>query len=498
MIKTLIVDDDFLVRMFLKQITDWEAAGFALIEDACNGKEAYSIIEKEMPELIITDLSMPVMDGITLIEKIRAISADIYIVALSCHDEFEYVKEAMRLGADEYILKNLLDEESLKKILDSVRAKISKTEAIRHEKDELRRLAKKGSDQLLQELLEELIANPRSFEDQRMLCQSVGVTYQFRRCVAIVTYAEQISGHILQPICEQFGRNKNSVCLGRIANSVYLLLDLSEMHSQADQLDAINTFADGLKNCIFNYLNVKGSIGISGINGGEGGICTALWQAKKALEYHFYGSKAYRYNELPLNTKIPDEAKALNDLFRSGTDLTDEELYQLSITAFDLLKKSMVDPVLVKSWFKDLLESGSYNETIPETIDNMETLWLSITVNIKKKDVIVEPCNNRAISQAVNYIQKHYHEPISLQQVAQEVHLNATYLSHLFKQEMGVNFIDYLTGCRLNRIKTLLQERNRSIKECASLAGFQDYRNFCKLFKKETGMRPAEYRNLKI
>ena len=73
MIKTLIVDDDFLVRMFLKQITDWEAAGFMLIEDACNGKEAYSIIERELPELVITDLSMPVMDGIALIEKIRAI-----------------------------------------------------------------------------------------------------------------------------------------------------------------------------------------------------------------------------------------------------------------------------------------------------------------------------------------------------------------------------------------------------------------------------------------
>ena len=156
MIKTLIVDDDFLVRMFLKQLTDWEAAGFLLTEDACNGKEALSVLEKDMPELIITDLSMPVMDGVSLIQRVRELSADICIVVLSCHDEFEYVKEAMRSGADEYILKNYLDEAALLRVLDSVRAKLDQTAAVRQEKSELQRLAKKGTELLLQELLEVL------------------------------------------------------------------------------------------------------------------------------------------------------------------------------------------------------------------------------------------------------------------------------------------------------------------------------------------------------
>ena len=403
----------------------------------------------------------------------------------------------MRLGADEYLLKTLLDEEALKKILELVREKINKTEAVRKEKNELQRLAKKGSDQLLQELLEELINNPHPLEEQKRLCEAAGVTFQFRKCIAIMTHANHVTGNILQPVCEQFSRNKNAVCLGKIGDNCCVLLDLSDIRSQAEQMDFTNNFVDGLKNCIANYLNTRASIGVSGINGGDGGICAVLSQAQKALEYEFYGSKIYRYYELPLDTRIPDEARALNDFFKSGKDLSDEELYRCSIAAFDSLKKSLIDPVLVKGWFRELLERGSYTESTPETIEKMEELWLSITVNIKKKGAIEEPCNNRAISQAVNYIQKHYNEPISLQAVAHEVHLNATYLSHLFKQEMGVNFIDYLTNCRLNRIKSLLHESKYSIKECALMAGFQDYRNFCKLFKKETGMRPAEYRNLK-
>ena len=121
MIKTLLVDDDFLVRMFLKQLIDWESQGFTLVGDACNGNEALELIDRFAPELIITDLSMPVMDGIELIGKARSRLPDCYIIALSCHGEFDYVKEAMKQGANEYVLKNLHDAPGLLKRLDLAR-----------------------------------------------------------------------------------------------------------------------------------------------------------------------------------------------------------------------------------------------------------------------------------------------------------------------------------------------------------------------------------------
>ena len=100
-------DDDFLVRSYLKTLDSWEKAGYEIVDDAEDGEEAYGFLQKEKIDVLVTDLTMPVMDGIELIRKIREENRDIYIIVLSCHDDFEYVKEAMRLGADEYVLKTV-------------------------------------------------------------------------------------------------------------------------------------------------------------------------------------------------------------------------------------------------------------------------------------------------------------------------------------------------------------------------------------------------------
>lgn len=498
MIKTLIVDDDFLVRMFLKQVTDWNSAGFLLTDDACNGKEAISIIENELPNLIITDLSMPVMDGISLIKRVREISPDICIVVLSCHDEFEYVKEAMRLGADEYILKNLLDEAALLKVLESVRVKINKTAEIQQEKNELQRLAKKGSELMLQELLVDLTRIPYTLEEQIKLCSSLGISLELRRCAAVIATVEQTAGVILQPICEQYCRNKNAVCLGKMEQNCYMLIDLTGMHSQAEQREYINTFSEGMKNCIAGYLNAKTVIGVSGINCGDGGIHTAVNQAKTALDYRFYGYRIYRYTDLPVDCNLPDEAVKLLQMRSERAEVEEDKMVRLSVGTFTSLRKALLHPDRIRDWFAVLTQNSLNGGNLPDSLEGMEELWLASITNISNDVNEPEKSSNRAISQAVTYIQKHFNEQISLSQVASEVHLNTTYLSYLYKQEMGINFSDYLTKLRLDRIKELLRGSSRSIKDCAAAAGFQDYRNFCKLFKKDTGMRPAEYRNLKI
>ena len=108
MFRTLLVDDDFLVRSYLKTLSAWEKAGYEVVKDVQDGEEALRVLEEEKIDVVITDISMPLMDGIELIRHIREEKENIYIMVLSCHDDFEYVKEAMRLGADEYILKNKL------------------------------------------------------------------------------------------------------------------------------------------------------------------------------------------------------------------------------------------------------------------------------------------------------------------------------------------------------------------------------------------------------
>lgn len=113
MYKVIIADDDFLVRTYLKQMIDWKANGFTIAGDAKNGKEALRLIEQERPALIITDICMPVLDGIGLIRELRARKLPGHILVLSGHDDFAYVHEAMKLGIDDYLLKDDLTPENI-------------------------------------------------------------------------------------------------------------------------------------------------------------------------------------------------------------------------------------------------------------------------------------------------------------------------------------------------------------------------------------------------
>lgn len=107
MYKVIIADDDFLVRTYLKQMIPWQKNGFVIAGDAKNGQEALGLIEKEHPALIITDVCMPVLDGIGLIRAMRARQLAGHILVLSSHDDFAYVHEAMKLGIDDYLLKTI-------------------------------------------------------------------------------------------------------------------------------------------------------------------------------------------------------------------------------------------------------------------------------------------------------------------------------------------------------------------------------------------------------
>ena len=108
--KALLADDDFLVRSYLKMLSSWEKAGFEITADVRDGEEALEVLDREKIDLVVTDIAMPLMDGIELIREIRRKYPDIYVIVLSCHDEFEYVKKAMKEGADEYVLKNTLNK----------------------------------------------------------------------------------------------------------------------------------------------------------------------------------------------------------------------------------------------------------------------------------------------------------------------------------------------------------------------------------------------------
>lgn len=143
MYKVIIADDDFLVRTYLKQMIDWEAHGFTIAGDAKNGKEALRLIEQERPVLVITDICMPVLDGIGLIHEMRDRGLPGHILVLSGHDDFSYVHEAMKLGIDDYLLKDDLTPENILSFLqEHLQSVAEEQENLPVSSEELARLGK--------------------------------------------------------------------------------------------------------------------------------------------------------------------------------------------------------------------------------------------------------------------------------------------------------------------------------------------------------------------
>ena len=143
--RVVIADDDFLVRTYLKQMIPWQDKGFLIIGDAKNGQEAMQLLQQEGADILITDVSMPVMDGIQLTRWVKSNLPSTHILVLSCHDDFIYVKEAMKLGIDDYILKNDLTPETLLEALGKINIEDTRTNG------EIEQLALIGRNKLKQD-----------------------------------------------------------------------------------------------------------------------------------------------------------------------------------------------------------------------------------------------------------------------------------------------------------------------------------------------------------
>lgn len=497
MIKTLLVDDDFLVRMFLKQLIDWEQQGFTLVGDACNGAEALDLIERFAPELIITDLSMPVMDGIELIERARTRLPDCYIIALSCHGEFDYVKEAMKQGANEYVLKNLLDAPGLLKQLDSARAKLETAARRAEQSDKLRQLAAKGTEMLRYELLQSLLHEQPAAEELAPRLRDAGIEGRFQTAAALAVSADAVRRDALGQVCGQFCRNKPAFCLPFDETSCCVLLDLSAISGLAAQSDWMHSFARELARCISEYLNVRPCLGLSAAHTGLDGLHEAVCSAYRMAAYGFYDPHALHDAAVlaVIPSVMPEQAGSfLRRLPSMVEECLFERICEEGLHVLDLCRDTQAPPDGVRRWFGELLQIMSLDDDAPRTLDGCRELLEQATCRLAEERG--GGCSNRAIQQAAAYLRENFDQPLSLASVAALVHLNPAYLSFLFKREMGVNFSDYLQDCRMEHVKLLLRESEAPLKECAGRAGFSDYRNFCKLFKRLTGLRPAQYRSL--
>lgn len=524
-IQTIIVDDDFLVRSYLKQLNAWEKAGFQIAADARDGEEALEIADRLKPDVIFTDISMPLIDGIEFIQKIREKDKTVYIAALSCHDDFEYVKEAMKQGADEYVLKHSLDEDSLREMLMTIRRQLQNRKEKAREDDHKQRLIEMGRHSLKYYYFNGLLAGnlrPEESEHQR---KEAGIQGKYINSAVINLFIpqwaelknshselelEQYSQNFLQKLTKEIKIQKDpssyTECIYLGEGIFCCFADMSELRRSSLMKQKLTSLATACLRCCEKEIYSFG-IGVSSICFGKEGIRQAYQQAREMIKISFYVKKSILYyEEYPEAGKVlPQEAEHLlshasSYLKHQQYALMKEEFQKVLLAA----EKQYTDSRLLLHWLKSLdrqLHVERSSEQYAQIIHIQQLM--DICEEYQSQFICIQKTNlpentSQGVRLAVYYLHSHYQEQVGLTEAAAAAGLNPSYLSYIFKQELGVGFSAYLLNLRMNYAMVLLKNTNEKIKDVAAMAGFNDYHYFSKAFKKAAGVSPANYRKLPL
>ena len=519
-IKTVIADDDHLVRSYLKILPSWEQAGFEIAADVRDGEEAFEALGKTQARLLVTDLSMPLMDGIELIRKIRKTNTNLYIIVLSCHDEFEYVKEAMKEGADEYILKNTLDEKTLYDLLVSTKNKIKEKEQQRSFSTKAEP-AKQVDISAKYRFFNGILAGTlkgAAREDARVHAGIQG-TYQNSAVISLFleeweekeerwTYLE------LERYCQDFLARLQTALYELLESdsqkteTIYLgkgvfccFLDLSDMRKSSQMQQRLTSTATPCyKICQKEQYEYK--IAVSNVCIGTEAIRQAFQQARDMMKFSFYDDREILYFDVDkkAGTQLPTMAQTLlNCVDRFAWQNDKEGFLKECKEVVREFQRELTESRLVVQWLHELeRKAGITRDGRERKVCHIQQLKKSLEqdadVMFEISQEVIPSDVNKAVRIAAEFVLRHYKEPIGLTEAAEEAGVNSAYLSYLFQKEMKVGFSNFLLNRRMECAREMLEKTNLKVREVAEQSGFNDYHYFSKAFKKIHSVSPAEYR----
>lgn len=503
--RVLLADDDTIVRLYLTDIVNWKQYDMEVVGAARDGMEALEMIHRMEPDIVLTDISMPKMDGVELIRQIRSEGFDGVVDVLSCHDDFELVKNAMKEGADDYLLKNHLNDRSVTQILEKIHTQIHQREKKTMQHQELRSLASRGLKSIQREFLIAVLRGTLTEDDLEDKLKEAGLHGKYRRLMTVCIRpldADREQVESLLTLCDQRMKHENAEILYLHDDILVMLIDLTDEPSAQKAEELKNRLQMLIRRLAEQYLNLQTAMASSGICDGKSAIADALRQANETMSNSFYGGGCWQYGVDPaLQTELPRSAVQFAQLLPELlTDAGDEEIRSIYEQALDSIREERVLPGMVIEWLRECDTIAQYRRS--EAQYTAVRCWENclgfaedyLTVRMQKQDKKIPENVSPTIRRAIQYMYANFDKPIGLTQVSQHVHLSSAYFSTVFKQEMNVGFSEFLLTIRMEWVCQQLTTTSFTIKQISSNAGFPDYPYFCKTFKKMYGISPAAYR----
>lgn len=525
----LVVDDEAIQRRVLAKMIR-EARPNCKVLEAKNGQEALGVIQRDDIDIVFTDIKMPILDGLELIEKMNASSHAIKVIILSGYRYFEYAQKAIQLGAFDYLVKPV-KEESIAQILEKVESSIQKEKTNQLENEEIKQQLNRTLSVYYERLLSDWVTGGVAETQCAEIRQQFSLT---NRGIVIVAKlndesllmdppysVERMKSDMLRGIEGRSTRIGPSVSFYSAEDKSLLITVLTMVRPYVEEIGTLTKLLKEFTAQTFEQFGMRLTIGIGEERSNL--FQEARHSCKEALtaasfRYFLHTQDVIRYSE------ISDRIRTMHYDY-----LKEEELFKESI------RKTKSEQVVkhADDWFERILESGmpypdQWNKAVIRMVSGVASVIRDFVTDQDYKDILLEAetllsassdyavCKRRfldmllqfldiilksrskkhesVIETCVHYLEMHYMEDLSLDRVAHHLFFSPNYLSLMFKNHLGMTFSKYLTDMRIKKGIELLQNSTMKVYEIAPKVGFKDEKYFYRVFKSRFGVTPDEYR----
>ncbi|HEX7056652.1 MAG TPA: helix-turn-helix domain-containing protein [Bacilli bacterium] len=532
MYSVMVADDDYPVLELLSETVDWNGLDLRLLGTYEDGLSAWEQAQKEMPDILITDIGMPKMDGLELISRLKAKNDKLRVAILSCHDEFHYAQQALRLNVQDYLLKDTFNPRELERLLARFASSLQEEKTALRRQNKLQQLVNETDELRKEKWLKSFIYHPMlSLAQSLHELNSFGLLLEGEACLPVAAYldgypqakkrffSEQTLRFAVSNVLEEVLQDEHIrvINIGYGAKETLLFfcyrptLKMNIYDQVAATLKKIQSAMKKILKLDFSFIMDEGA--------------TAPEQLK--IRLHQLVDSGYQRFYLPQGgiakksvfSKPSDDLFAyfaeagadLRELILSGRDFADSVFAKRWLK---LIEDRKYAPPVVKDWLFKLLigqrlklqsmnviRPGFMKDTLLDEIgdaDSFEQLKLLLMQQVRMlatpPGAETEAGMHPEVQKACQYVALHLDKRISLDEIADHLFLNPSYFSRLFKKETGVNFIEYVTRLKMEKAKELLAHTASSIGSISEMLGYEHPSYFIKIFKSYTGTTPADFR----
>ena len=542
MLKIFLAEDEVVVRETIKRMIPWEELGFELVGEAADGEMALPLLIRQQPDLLITDIKMPFMDGLTLARLAKKEIPGLKVVILSGYDDFNYAKQAIGIGVEDYLLKPITKNALIER-LSEIRSRYEHEKTQKEYYEKFQREMQAYEKNSSRDFFEALVGGSMDMMEVYKRAEKLGldiVAEAYNVLIFTMNCDEDFSGQRDEyssweaeslELLENFFAGHSSAMLFRSNIFSYGVLlkgqrETIEENTRAcvDEIRKILSRQDGRREW---FLAVGQSVErLSQIQ-------KSYHTASRAFSQRYlYDENILYYDEMETMEHPGGQAETEDNAYLQKVDVNalnpailqkflsnglQEETENFVKDYFYAIGQEPMESLVFRnyvilnvrfsviSFIKGLgcdtneMESADTEEVLAESGKNMESAIAyakkMISQAIEIRDQNSGNKNRSILKTAVDFIDSHYmYEEISLNTVANVANVSSNHFSALFSQNMGQTFIEYLTTLRMNKAKELLRCTGMRSSEIAGEIGYKDAHYFSYLFKKTQGMTPSDYR----